>query len=354
MEKKKKATLADIANMAGVSRTAVSMILNEKEGVSFHEDTIKNVRDAADALGYVKKEPVSVKENTFYEDTILVLTPTVTSPYYATLVQAIEQEAQKHGLRVLTQNTYRDEALEKDFILQVRNTNLKGLISTMTPINVTLLEELNKTIPVVVINDKSNDIDLDTVEINNYSAGVLMANHMIELGHKHVAYISTTLNSINSARVRRLEGILDTYKKNCPQGKVLVKTKDIDPEEERSNIHLEHDVGFELTLEALKNKQITGFIAVNDMVAYGVMEALKKQGLRIPEDYSICGFDNLFPSKFQSISLTTVEHYIVSKGQNAVGIIVNRHQQRRSPYSSTRVLYKHELIIRHSTGAPRE
>ncbi len=176
---------------------------------------------------------------------------------------------------------------------------------------------------------------------------------MIELGHLNVAYISTTLDSINTARIRRLEGIVDTYKELCPTGKVIVKSKDITPQEEISNINLEHDVGFELTLETLKHKEITGFIAVNDMVAYGVMDALQSKNYDIPKDYSLCGFDNLFPSSFKQISLTTVEHYIVSKGQNAVEMIRSRQSSSAGQFSSTKILFKHALIIRNSTGKPR-
>lgn len=350
----KKPTLNDVAKMAGVSKTAVSMILNEKEGVSFLSETIERVHEAAKTLGYIKKEPKSQTQTIFNHKTILVLTPTVTSPYYASLIQSIEQEALKHEIRVIVQNTYRDKERELEFLNQVKNSNLYGIISTMTPNNIGLLEKINMTIPVVVVNDKSNDVDLDTVEINNYSAGVLIAKHMIELGHENVAYISTTLNEINTARVKRLEGISDTYKTLCPQGNVIVKSKDIKPVEEIENINLEHDVGYELTLEALKHKEITGFIAVNDMVAYGVMEALLERNYSIPKDYSVCGFDNLFPSSFKPISLTSVEHYIVNKGQNAVEMIKNKQSNISSPFSSTKVLFKHELIVRSSTGKPRK
>ncbi len=350
----KKPTLNDIAVMAGVSKTAVSMILNEKKGVSFLSGTIEKVHEAAQTLGYTKKESKNQIQTIFNHKTILVLTPTVTSPYYASLIQSIEQEALKHEIRVIIQNTYRDKVRELEFLNQVKDSNLYGIISTMTPNNIELLEKINFTIPVVVINDKSEDIELDTVEINNYSAGVLIAKHMIELGHENVAYISTTLNQINTARVKRLEGISDTYKALCPKGNVIIKSKNIKPIEEIENLNLEHDVGYELTLEALKNKEITGFIAVNDMVAYGVMEALLEKNYSIPKDYSLCGFDNLFPSSFKQISLTTVEHYIVNKGQLAVEMIKNKQSNASSPFSSTKVLFKHELIIRSSTGKPRK
>ena len=252
----KKPTLNDIAVMAGVSKTAVSMILNEKKGVSFLSGTIEKVHEAAQTLGYTKKESKNQIQTIFNHKTILVLTPTVTSPYYASLIQSIEQEALKHEIRVIILNTYRDKVRELEFLNQVKDSNLYGIISTMTPNNIELLEKINFTIPVVVINDKSEDIELDTVEINNYSAGVLIAKHMIELGHENVAYISTTLNQINTARVKRLEGISDTYKALCPKGNVIIKSKNIKPIEEIENLNLEHDVGHELTLEALKNKEI--------------------------------------------------------------------------------------------------
>ena len=84
------------------------------------------------------------------------------------------------------------------------------------------------------------------------------------------------------------------------------------------------------------------------------MEALLEKNYSIPKDYSLCGFDNLFPSSFKQISLTTVEHYIVNKGQLAVEMIKNKQSNASSPFSSTKVLFKHELIIRSSTGKPRK
>ena len=354
MTQKQKATLDDIAKLANVSKTAVSMILNEKEGVSFLNETVERVFEAANRLGYAKKESRHNRNKVFNENTILVLSPSVTNPYYATLIQSIEQMAATKELRIIVINTFRDKSKELEAINMIKGSNLYGIISTMTPQCVAELEEINLKIPVAVISDKGNDFDLDTVEINNYSAGVLIAKHMIELGHKNVAYVSTTLDSVNNARIRRLDGIRDTYKNLCPQGKITVKSSNVSPEEELNDIDIEHSIGYELALEVLKIPEITGFIAVNDMVAYGVMDALLDKNYKIPRDYSICGFDNLFPSRFNNISLTSVEHHIINKGQNSVEMLINRHESSRSSYSSTKILYKHELIIRNSTSTPRE
>jgi len=351
---KKKPTLDDIAALAGVSKTAVSMILNEKKGVTFLEETIEKVHAATKELDYAKKTPKFQKINIFNKNTILVLTPTISSPFFTTIVQSIEQEADKLGVHVIIQNTFRDKEKELNYLNQVIDTNLYGLILTMLPHHPKLLEEINETIPVVVINERSFNVDLDTVEVDNYSAGVLIGEHMIELGHKHIAYLTTTLNTLNLARVKRLEGISDAYQNLCPEGSITVKSKKIRPADEIRNINLEYDTGYELALETLPHKEITGLVASTDMIAYGVIDALKENDFRIPEDYSVCGFDNLFPSKFKGISLTTVEHYILNKGQDAVEMIRNRQMKNRDKLSSTSVLYRHKLIIRGSTGAVRK
>lgn len=351
---KRKPTLDDIAALAGVSKTAVSMILNEKKGVTFLEETIEKVHEAAKELGYAKKTPKLQKMSIFNKNTILVLAPTIASPFFTTLVQSIEQEADKHDIHVIIQNTFRDKEKELKYLEQIRDSNLYGLVLTMLPHHPRLLEEINESIPVVIINERSFHADLDTVEVDNYSAGVLIAEHMIKLGHKHIAYLTTALSTLNLARLRRLEGINDTYRKLCPEGTVTVKSKRVRPVDEIRNIDLEHDTGFDLAHEILPYKEITGIVASTDMIAYGVMDALKENGFSIPEDYSVCGFDNLFPSKLNSISLTTVEHYILNKGQDAVEIIRSRQQKNREKLSSTSVLYRHKLIERNSTGPVRK
>ncbi|MBO1265252.1 LacI family DNA-binding transcriptional regulator [Proteiniclasticum sp. SCR006] len=351
---KRKPTLDDIAALAGVSKTAVSMILNEKQGVTFLEETIEKVHEAAKELGYAKKTPKLQKVSIFNKNTILVLAPTIASPFFTTLVQSIEQEADKHDIHVIIQNTFRDKEKELKYLQQIRDSNLYGLVLTMLPHHPKLLEEINESIPVVIINERSFHADLDTVEVDNYSAGVLIAEHMISFGHKHIAYLTTALSTLNLARLRRLEGINDTYRKLCPEGTVTVKSKRVRPVDEIRNIDLEHDTGFELAHEILPYKEITGIVASTDMIAYGVMDALKENGFSIPEDYSVCGFDNLFPSKLKGISLTTVEHYILNKGQDAVEIIRSRQQKNREKLSSTSVLYRHKLIIRNSTGPARK
>ena len=327
------------------------MILSGRTDVSFSADTVRKVRETAEALGYAptaKKRP-----SLFDRKTVLIVCPNVLNPYYSTIVQAIQQATADKDCDTLVYTTYRDAENEIRILNAVAGSDLAGVVFTMMPQSTELVERVNRLVPVVVIGDRNTSLNVDTVEMNNYSAGAIIAHYMIGLGHKHIAYISTTLNEANSARVRRLEGVRDTYRDECPEGSVIVRSREVTPKEERDNISIEHAVGFELTRKCLGERRITAFVAVNAMVAYGVLDALRAEGRRVPEDYSVCGFDNIFPSQFLPVGLTTVEHYIADKGRNAFEILHSKMSGESSDRNITRVEFKHHLIVRDSTAAPR-
>ena len=176
----------------------------------------------------------------------------------------------------------------------------------------------------------------------------MLGRHMTGLGPRHAAYLSTPLNAANSARVRRLEGVEAAFAE--VGGTVLVKTVDVTPETELGNIPIEHAVGRELARQCLQVPGLTALMAVNDMVAYGVLDAVAEAGKRVPEDYSVCGFDNIFPSGFLTVGLTTVEHYLIEKSRNAFEILRGRIAGANLASSVTRVEYSHHLVLRSSTG----
>lgn len=256
------------------------MILSGRTDVSFSADTVRKVRETAEALGYAptaKKRP-----SLFDRKTVLIVCPNVLNPYYSTIVQAIQQAAADKDCDTLVYTTYRDAENEIRILNAVAGSDLAGVVFTMMPQSTELVERVNRLVPVVVIGDRNTSLNVDTVEMNNYSAGAIIAHYMIGLGHKHIAYISTTLNEANSARVRRLEGVRDTYRDECPEGSVIVRSREVTPKEERDNISIEHSVGFELTRKCLGERRLTAFVAVNDMVAYGVLDAIRAEGRRVP------------------------------------------------------------------------
>jgi len=346
----KKVTLAHVAKAAGVSQATVSMILNGREGVSFADETVTAVFAAAENLGYrVGRRFLGGAAI----PTVLVVAPNVTNPYYSTVIQAIQQAAVLRGYATCIYTTYRSLENEQEALRFARSMGMAGVVFAMLAHPEAILAKADRKLPMVVIGDRRQDLNVDTVELNNYDAGSLIARHMHDLGHRHLAYISTTLDEANPIRTQRLQGLRDTFGQLCPQGSVLVKSRDITPETELENLQIEHVVGRELTRKCLDDKKITAFVAVNDMVAYGVIDAVREAGFTIPGDYSVCGFDNIFPSGFAGVALTTVEHYMRDKGRNALEILHNKIIGAASDRNITRVEYSHKLIARASTASPR-
>lgn len=349
MNAKKKVTLEDVSRNAGVSLSSVSMILNARADVSFSPETVQKVRQAAKELGY-RAPSRRAKGRLPGRNVVFIVTPNIANAYYSGLVQAIQQAAEERSFSTLIFTTYRDAEKEKEILDMALEMGASGMVFTMMPQSVEQLEKVNRSLPIVVIGDRNTSLNVDTVELDNYSAGMLVGRHMLGLGHRHIAFISTTLNNANAIRIRRLDGVRAVYAQE-PDTSVQVFAREITPLEELNDIGIEHRTGYELTMDCLKRcPNISGIVAVNDFVAYGVLDALEDKGLKVPDDYSVCGFDNLSASRFWNVGLTSVEHHIEEKGRNAFTILYERMTGNSTPNNITRVEFSHHLLENRSTA----
>lgn len=347
-------TTNDIAELANVSQSTVSKILNGDTSASFSEDTQQRVKQAAAQLGYkmrAKKQDNSINLNC---PVIGVICPTPINPYYSITIQAIEQIAFRSGYRVIVCNTYRDLSLEEQYLNLLTDMNVSGIIYCFLPVAREKADKLAKNIPIVVIGDKSDDTDLDIIELDSQTSGVLLTEHLLDLGHTNIAYISTSLNAANPPRMRRLLGVKDAMKKRGLEHNLYVYSKDIPLNDELNYMTNEYDTGYSLTLKVLKECNVTAFIGVNDMVSYGIIDALDSKSMKVPGDFSVCGFDDNFPSSLKRIDLTTVDHHMVYKGNNAFSILLKKIQTKQKLWTederTVKVVYTPNLIIRSSTG----
>lgn len=348
--KTKKITLSDIAIKANLSTASVSMILSNKNLSRFTEETIDNVINIAKELGYQKK-----KNN---GKTLLIICPSVYNPYYATLVQSIEMQALKLNYKTVIRNTYWDLETEKNIIIHARDNKVTAIIYTMIPQLPQQIISICKDIPMIAIGDYNNNYQFDTIDLNNFEAGKKVAEHLINLGHTKIAYITTALNKYHSARVRRKDGLIAALKENNIDEKLVICSKNIDSYTELNNPDIEYETGYKLATECIqKYPEITALVGINDMIAFGIMDAIQDLGFSIPQSYSVCGFDNIFPSKFRTIGLTSIENYIVQRGKRAVNLLENKlsineiHEEEIQHF--TRIEYSSKLIIRKSTDKPR-
>lgn len=353
---RKKVTSTDVARAAGVSQAAVSMILNKKYNVTFSQATVLRVEEAARSLGYQVpgQRPRRVSRS---RKLLVVFCPTLTNPYYVMLLQGIEAKAKEAGYGVFVCNTQRDLKTEEQYLRMMREVSPMGIIYACNPSFGKEVEELSGEIPVVVISNRDDEFEIDAVAINNRKPGILMARHLLELGHRDVAFISPPLTLRQHQRQKRVEGFLMEFEKAGLRERVKVKACEPSRDTVIPSIDSEYRMGRELTEQLLKEKQpFTAIAALNDMVAFGAMDVLLERKYRIPADVSVVGCDNTIFSGFHTIGLTTVEHFVPQKGRDACDIIVRKIESQRTyrkgdePTSIFHIEYEPRLIVRGSTG----
>ena len=377
MNEKKRTTTRDIAKACFVSQSAVSMILSGREGIHFAPETIERVKRTAQEMGYEYKARAKRKK-TGTNDTIMIMCPSLATQYYTTLIQFITQEAQEHGLCTLTAYTNRSKEREEYYLNMAADTGFYGVIYTYAPRAVTSLNHLHGKLPLVLINDHNPDLKIELLELDSKKSGRLIAAHLLELGHRDIGYMTTPLSSIEVPRRRRLEGMQEEYERQGfdPAMIRVISGKREDQETITGNKH--YDTGYGLTRKYFKKREelsskhaivnktegkdvdlvnITAFVGTNDFVAVGIMDAITSLGYRIPEDFSVCGFDNTLVASFSGISLTTIDHCIGEKGAYAVSMLMNqrtRMEQKDGKKEKKRPImrleYEPQLIVRHSTG----
>lgn len=362
MSEKKKVTTRDIAKACYVSQSAVSMILSGRTDMHFSQETITLVQKTAAEMGYVYK-PKNRRAKADMRSTIMIMCPSLSTQYYTTLIQAITQAAQDRGLYVLVAYTNRLTERETYYLHMAEDNGYYGIIYTFAPKAVTLLNRMYKQIPIVMINDHNPELKLELLELDSRKSGQLLARHLLDLGHRDIAYVTTPLNPAEVPRLRRLQGIKEEYEKQgfAPSMvHVLEARTEKEPNSAVGNKH--YETGRQLILDYFSSfpdscqPPVTAFVGTNDFVAIGIIDALKELGRRVPADYSVCGFDNTLVSSFSGIFLTTIDHCIDEKGGQAVEMLVSqKKRQREGTQKNTplmRLEYEPRLIVRRSTGKP--
>ena len=360
--KKKKITSMDIAEVAGVSQSTVSMVLNKKYNVSFSKETVEKVERAARELGYVPPKRKK-KKGTKKEKLLVVFCSNLTNPYYVMLLQGIESRAKEQGFGLFVCNTQRDLKMEERYLKMMWELRPLGIIYTCNPSHcfMDLVKELSQKIPVAIINNQNEKMNVDAVELDNSKLGRIMARHLLELGHRNVAYIAPPLTARQKQRSKRVEGFLKEYEKAGLRENVIIKAAKEEIDLDVALIDSEYKIGYDLTKELLQeNREITAIVGLNDMIAFGILDALHEAKIKVPSEMSVMGCDNTLFARMHKVDLTTNEHFVIFKGRDACDIIMKKiasHDTRYSeiePISTYHVEYEPQLIIRGTTSYAKE
>ena len=356
--RKKKVTSSDIAHAAGVSQATVSMILNKKYNVSFSKETIRKVEQIAEEMGYEVPKRKTRRESR-KEKLIVVFCSNLTNPYYVMLLQGIESRAKEQGYGLFVCNTQRDLKMEERYLRMMHELKPLGIIYTCNPSHCFMdtIEELAEKIPIVIINNQNEHLNVDAVELDNSKLGRMMAKHLLDLGHRKVAYIAPPLTTRQKQRSKRVEGFLKEFDAVGLKDNVIIKAANESIDMSIPNIDSEYKIGYDLTKELLReHNDITAIVGLNDMIAFGILDALHEEKYKVPADISVMGCDNTLFAKMHKVSLTTIEHFVGFKGRDACDIIMKKILSQNSQYSEIQpistyhVEYEPRLIVRGTTS----
>jgi LacI family transcriptional regulator len=267
--------------------------------------------------------------------TLGLLIPDITNPYFATMARGIEDAASQAGFRVILCNTDENQEKEAEYLQLLRKQNVDGVILVSAAVaeyaERRILKEFQK--PLIFLDRRGTDQTEASVGFENRKGAYLATKHLIEAGHRRIGCITGPLKNM-SAR-ERYQGYQDA-----------LKEAGIDL---NSDWVVEGDyqmAGGEAGIRSLKNRGITACFIANDWMAYGVYKACYEEGIRIPADLSIVGFDDLMISQAMIPPLTTIHQPNTEMGKTAVQQIVSWIKSGNQPKEST--MFEPELVVRNS------
>ena len=321
----KQATLRDIARHSGLSLATVSRVLSDSDYV-VSESTRQRVLSSAAQLNYMPNELGKSLKTRSTRD-IGVILPNITNPYFAQLLQGITDEADRRGYHVLLCSSHRNAKREAENISMLVGKRVDGiLLSSISPDTETLRRAVSIGCRVLALEQP---IPLDCPQLGfDYKLGAMMAaRHLISLGHREIGFIGAPLDRPS----RRM--MLDGYRAALQEAGLPLH-----PEFEMlSGVESERPGVFELenggecarAFLAMEHRP-TGYVALNDMTAIGAMRVFTAAGLRIPDDLSIVGFDNIPYCELCVPPLTTIDQHAYELGALAVKRLLDQHSEEET------------------------
>lgn len=338
--------IQDVARAAGVSPASISNYLNGRQD-RMRADTRARIQQVIEALGY-KPNAAARQLKTGHSPMVGLLVPTVANPFFGELAVAVERAAQEADLHVILCNTLRDPAREQQFAEELAAYGVRGLITASTLSDSGRMAGLTQRGIVRVSFDARPDGDGDAVTLDNAAASAMAVAHLAGLGHRRIAYATGPTGTFN--RALRYDGFrAETERLGLTEAMVLVEET---PHSESlfGDTDLP-ELGRRLARRvAAAHPRPTAVVAVNDMTALGILAELRVLGLRVPEDMSVVGIDDIGLATLLHPALSTIRQPLARMAETAIGRLAIRLGGDAGP--STKTVFAPELVVRASSGPP--
>lgn len=327
MSSGRKAGITAVAERAGVSIATVSRVMSGSASVN--KDMAERVRAAAAELGYRANWAAKGLASGMHHSLGVVM-PDLTNPYFSYVLQAISVGAADREFRLVVADSRGKSADELD-VCENLSASVDGLVLLSPRMPLDDLRSLAKQpVPVVLVNRVELGVDIPMVAVDNFSPTLQLCHHVVGLGHRKAVYLAGSMESWQSRE--RWRGV--------QQAKILGLESELVPTDGTL------ESGYAAVDAALRHEP-TVLIAFNDLVAVGAMAALRAKGIRIPEDVSVTGFDDITLATYTEPQLTTAKSPYEDLGRRAWELLWSGLQGER-PVDPP--LLDVDVIFRTSTG----
>ena len=331
------ATIKDVARLAGVSVATVSRVINHSPKAS--ETSRLAVMQAMESLQYHPNANARALAQQSTE-TIGLVVGDVSDPFFGAMVKSVDEVAWQTGNFLLIGNGYHNELKERQAIEQLIRHRCAALVVHAKKVPDEELLPLMKQIPgMVLLNRVLPGFETRCIALDDRYGSWLATRYLIQQGHSNIAFICS--NHPISDAADRLQGYYDALKEhNLPCNDRLVAFGEPD------------EVGGEQAMTELlgQGKTFTAVACYNDSMAAGALAVLSDNGVRVPEEMSLIGFDDVLVSRYVRPRLTTVRYPIVTMAQQAAALALALAHGQTLPEVTH--LFSPTLVRRHSVGSP--
>jgi len=333
------ATIKDVARLAGVSVATVSRVINDSPKAS--ETSRLAVKNAMETLNYHPNANARALAQQSTE-TVGLVVGDVSDPFFGAMVKAVEQVASATGNFLLIGNGYHNEQKERNAIEQLIRHRCGALVVHAKMIPDSDLIALMKQIPgMVLINRIVPGYEQRCVALDDRYGAWLATRHLIQQGHTRIGYLCS--NHAISDADDRLQGYYDALKEHeLPCNDRLVTFAE--PDESGGEQAMTELLG--------RGKNFTAVACYNDSMAAGAMGVLNDNGIDVPQEISLIGFDDILVSRYVRPRLTTVRYPIVTMATQAAELALALAENRPAPEITH--LFNPTLVRRHSVITPQE
>lgn len=293
-------TIREVARQAGVSVATVSRVVNEKGPV--REETRRRIEGVVEKLRYA---PHGAARSliTRKTRTLGVLLPDLFGEFFSELIRGIDGAARERGYHLLVSGSHGD-GIETRTMLRAIRGRVDGLIALSPDLDASAFEEnLPDGLSVVLLNCDIGRSSFPSVRVDNYGGAFAVVRHLMELGHRRIAFVTGPARNHDAAE--RLRGYRDALGQQAG-----ARTWEVAGD-------FREEAGYGAALRILRGKPPTAVFAANDAMAIGMLCACRERRVRVPEDIALAGFDDIPTARFVTPALTTVRVPIADLGSLA-------------------------------------